>query len=398
MPAPLAPTLTTFVIDNIGTLVTNHPEIGAGPLGLLHDVSLVISEGNVVSIGPTGQLADERIDARGRCVLPGFVDSHAQLVFAQDRRVGTPAPKPDNGAGRVAAVNAVVQGTRATTEQDLRDLILGRVHEAHRAGTTTLEIKSGFGFTVEDESRSLRLASEVTSETTFFALHVPPIEYADKLDEYVDLVCTEMLNEVLPNARWIDTSCEPGAFDFDQCRVVLEAGRSAGLGLRMQANQFGYGPGVQLAVELGAASVGHCIYLDDADREALRSSTTVATFLPGNAFATASPYPDARRALDAGVQVALSAGCSPVSGYSPSLPFCVSLAVRDMGMTVEEAISAITTGGARALQRYDVGHLSPGAKGHVVILDTPSYHDLAYRPGVPVIAQTIGRQDHDLIG
>lgn len=378
-----------FVIDNIGTLVTNHPELGDGPLGIRHNVSLVIDNGQVVSIGPPGSDADQRINAAGRCVLPGFVDSHSHLVFAGDRSEEFStrmAGQAYDGGG----IQVTTDATRNASDASLRELTLARLDEAHRAGTTTIEIKSGYGLTVADESRSLRLAAEVTGETTFLGAHLLPSEYQGRADEYIDLVCGEMLRQARPHAKWIDAFCEVGAFDADQCRTVLTKGREAGLGLRLHANQLGHGPGVQLGVELGCASVDHCTYLSDADIEALASSSTVATFLPATDFSTRQPYPDARRALDAGVHVAIASNCNPGSSYTTSLSFCLALAVRDMGMTIEEAILAITLGGARALQRYDVGHLTPGAKGHAVILDTASYHDLAYRPGVPLIAQTIG--------
>jgi imidazolonepropionase len=183
--------------------------------------------------------------------------------------------------------------------------------------------------------------------------------------------------------------CERGAFDVDQSRAVLEAGRAAGLGLRVHANQLGPGPGVQLAVELGAASADHCTYLTDEDIDALAGSDTVATFLPATDFATRQPYPDARRAIDAGVSVAIATNTNPGSSYTTSMAFCIALAVRDLRMTVDEAVHAATAGGARALRREDVGRLAPGCRGDVVVLDAPSPAHLAYRPGVPLVAVTL---------
>lgn len=391
------PGLKTFVVDNIGMLVTNHPELGEGPLGVLRNVSLVVAGGEVVSIGATGQLADERIDARGRCVLPGFVDSHTHFVFAEPPSVDRQR-LPDGGPTLSIRLHNIAEATRHSSDNELRDLTLTRLYEAHRAGTTTVEIKSGFGLTVDDEARSIRLASEATSETTFYGAHVVPPSYVNRPDEYTSLVCGAMLDAAKSNARWIDATCEPGAFDVDQCRAVLEAGRNAGLGVRLHANQHAQGHGVQLAVELGAASVDHCTHMDDRDIAALAASNTVATFLPASEFFRRGPYPNARRVLDAGARVALASGYNPTCGQTTSLSFVIALAVREMGMSIDEAIQAITTGGARALQRYDIGHLSPGAKGHLVILDSPTYHDLAYRPGVPLIAQTIGPLGERLIG
>jgi len=176
---------------------------------------------------------------------------------------------------------------------------------------------------------------------------------------------------------------------FGDSLGVLEAGRAAGLGLRVHANQLGEGPGVQLAAEMGAASADHCTYLSDKDIEALAGSETVATFLPATDFATREQYPDARRAIDAGVNVALATNTNPGSSYTTSMSFCIALAVRDLRMTAEEALRAATLGGARALRRDDVGHLAPGARADITILDAPSYTHLIYRPGVPLIAGTI---------
>ncbi len=379
---------TSLVIDNIGLLVTNRPDLGQGPLGLLHNVSVVIEDGDVASVGTTGQQADQRIDAAGRCVLPGFVDSHTHLVFAGDRSeefTKRMAGQPYDGGGIQVTTNA----TRAASDDQLRALSRARLEEAHRAGTTTIEIKSGYGLNVEDEARSLRLAQEITPETTFLGAHLLPSEYAYRADDYVDLVCGDMLAAASPFAKWIDAFCEVGAFDEDQCRQVLIAGKKAGLGLRLHGNQLGHGPGVQLAVEMECASVDHCTYLSDEDVEALATSNTVATFLPATDFSTRQPYPDARRVIDAGATVAIASNCNPGSSYTTSLSFCIALAVRDMGMSIEEAIQAVTLGGAAALRRDDVGYLAPGAKGHLVILEARSFHDLAYRPGVPLIAQTI---------
>jgi imidazolonepropionase len=264
-----------------------------------------------------------------------------------------------------------------------------RLAEAHRAGITTIEIKSGYGGTVDDEARLLRLAGELTSEATFLGAHVVPPEFEGRADDYVGLVCSEMLAACGPHARWIDAFCERGAFDADQCRAVLEAGRGAGLGLRLHANQLGPGPGVQLAVELGCASADHCTYLSLADVDVLAGGDTVATFLPATDFSTRQPYPDARRVIDAGATVALATNCNPGSSYTTSMAFVIALAVRDLGMTATEALAAATLGGARALRRDDVGWLGAGSRADLVILDAPSYTHLVYRPGVPLIHQTL---------
>jgi imidazolonepropionase len=256
-------------------------------------------------------------------------------------------------------------------------------------GTTTIEIKSGYGLNAEQEERSLRIAREITAETTFLGAHVVPREYKGRADDYIDHVCTRMLERTRQHARWIDAFCEKGAFSAEQCRAVLEAGKKAKLGGRLHANQLGHGDGVQLAVEMDCASADHCTYLSDVDMEALASSNTIATFLPASDFSTRQPYPDARRAIDAGVRVALASNCNPGSSYTTSMAFCIALAVREMRMTIEESVYAATAGGAAALRRNDVGRLAPGCRADLAILDAPSFAHLAYRPGVPVVRVTM---------
>jgi imidazolonepropionase len=374
------------LVTGIAELVTNDTSLGDGPLGLLSDAALVVSGGVVAWAGAAAQApaADEMVDVGGRAVLPGFVDSHAHLVFAGDRAAEFEARMsgvPYDGGG----IASTVAATRAATDEQLRAGLATLVAEMRAQGTTTVEVKSGYGLTVEDEARALRLAREVSDETTFLGAHVVPD--GSTMDAYVDLVRGPMLDACAPYARWIDVFCEPAsphAFDGDAARVVLQAGLAAGLGLRVHANQLSRGPGVQLAVELGAASADHCTYLSDADVDVLASGSTVATLLPGVEFSTRSPYPDARRLLDAGVTVALATDCNPGSCYTSSMPFCVALAVREMRMTPAEAVRAATAGGAAALRRTDVGHLGVGARADLVVVDASSYRHLAYRPGVPL--------------
>jgi imidazolonepropionase len=380
--------MSTLVLDNIGLLVTNDPELGEEALGLVRDAALVMAGDRVESVERAGAAADDRIDAAGRCVIPGFVDSHTHLVFAGDRAdefAARMAGRPYEAGG----IRVTTEATRAAGTGELLTLARARRDEALRAGITHLEVKSGYGLEVETERRSCEVAAELTDDVTFLGAHVVPAEYEGRPDEYVELVCGEMLRACAPHARWIDVFCERGAFDADQSRAVLEAGRDAGLGLRVHGNQLGPGPGVRLAVELGAASVDHCTYLEDGDLEALAGGDTVATFLPATDFSTRQPYPDARRAIDAGVSVAIATNCNPGSSYTTSMSFCIALAVRDLGMTSEEALAAATLGGARALRRDDVGRLSPGSRADAAILAAPSYPHLVYRPGVPLIAATI---------
>ncbi|MFI1578408.1 imidazolonepropionase [Embleya sp. NPDC020630] len=378
--------MATTLITNIGSLVTNDPDLDAGPLGLLRDAALVLDGDRIVWVGAAASApdADTRHDAEGRAVQPGFVDSHSHLVFAGDRTAEFDA-RMSGQAYRAGGIRTTVAATRAASEQQLAANAGRLVGEAARQGTTTIEIKSGYGLTVADEERALRIASAFTAETTYLGAHIVAPEYAEDPAGYVDLVTGPMLDACAPHARWVDVFCERGAFDGDQARAILTAGKAKGLIPRVHANQLGHGPGVRLAVELGAASADHCTHLDDADVDALAAGDTVATLLPGAEFSTRAVYPDARRLLAAGAEVALSTDCNPGSSFTTSMPFCIALAVRDMGMTPDEALYAATAGGARALRRSDVGVLRPGARADVVELDAPSHVHLAYRPGVPLV-------------
>ena len=386
----LAPGTRTgsVLVDNIGELVTNDPSIGDGPLGIVRDAALLVRDGVVEYAGPrttlpTGE-ANGRIDAAGAAVIPGFVDSHGHLVFAGDRAEEFAARMAGESytAGGIAST---VAATRAATDDQLAVGVARLVREAALAGTTTSESKSGYGLSVEDEARSLQVAARYVEEVTFLGAHVVPAEFRDDVDAYVALVTGPMLDACAPFATWIDVFCDRGAFDGDQAREILRAGMAHGLKPRIHANQLQHGPGVQIAVEVGAASADHVTHASDDDIEALAASGTVATLLPGAEFSTRAAYPDARRMIDAGVTVALAADCNPGSSYTTNIPFCIAVAVRDMRMTPSEALWSATAGGARALRRTDVGHLGVGARGDLVLLDAPSHLHLAYRPGVPLV-------------
>jgi imidazolonepropionase len=376
--------MSSLAIENIGLLVTNDPEVGEGPLGVLRDAALVFEGDRVASVGRGAGDVDLRFDAGGRCVIPGFVDSHTHLVFAGDRSeefAARMAGRPYEASG----IRITTEATRAAGDEELRILAAGRRVEALRGGTTHIEVKSGYGLDVAGEYRLCEIAAELTEDVTFLGAHAVPPEFEGRADDYVELVCGEMLAACAPLARWIDVFCERGAFDAEQSRAVLEAGRSAGLGLRVHGNQLGPGPGIRLAVEMAAASVDHCTYFDDGDVDALAGGDTVATFLPATDFSTRQPYPDARRMIDAGARVAIATNTNTGSSNTTSMSFCIALAVRELGMTTEEALLAGTLGGATALRRDDLGRLIPGALADAVVLDTASYIDFVYRPGVPLV-------------
>ena len=369
------------LIGDIGLLVTHDEERPERT-----DAALVIDNGVVAWVGDAADApdADELVDAAGACVIPGFVDSHNHLVFAGDRAAEFEA-RMTGQAYAAGGIRTTVAATRAATDGELLANGARLAGEARLQGTTTIETKSGYGLDVETEARILRISQELTPETTFLGAHVVPAEYAGRRDEYVALVAGPMLEACAPHARWADVFIERGAFDADEARTILEAAAARGLGLRVHAGQLGPSDGVRLAVELGAASADHCTFLTDDDVAALAGSATVATLLPGAEFSTRQPYPDARRLLDAGVTVAIATDCNPGSSYTTSMPFCIALAVRELRLSPYEALRAATLGGAAALRRPDVGHLRPGARADLVILDAPSYIHLAYRPGVPLI-------------
>lgn len=382
----------TTLFTGIAELVTNdatHRDGDGSPLGVIHDAAFAVDGERVTWVGAASaaQAADDAIDIGGRAVIPGFVDSHTHLVFAGDRSsefaarmAGTPYE-----AGGIAST---VEATRLADDVALRANTSRLWSEMLASGTTTVEVKSGYGLTVVDEARSIAVARELTTETTFLGAHVVPAEYRDRRDEYVALVCGEMLQACARDARWIDVFCDRGAFDVDEAAAVLDAGVAAGLAPRLHAHQLSRTGAIGLAVERGAASVDHCNHLLDDDVDALAGSDTVATVLPGADFSTRSPYADARRLLDAGAVVAIASDCNPGTSYTTSMPFCIAVAVRDMRMTAAEALWAATAGGAKALWRDDIGVLRIGARADFAALDAPSYVHLAYRPGVALVVQT----------
>jgi imidazolonepropionase len=378
----------SIAITNIGSLVTNDQSLGLGLLGEIEQAALVIENDKIVWVGNAGDVpdADQQLDASGKAVIPGFVDSHAHLLFAGERSKEFQA-RMRGEKYSAGGIKSTVAATREATDRELEQNMLTLVCEMQKSGITTFETKSGYGLTTADETRSLEIASRHTPETTFLGAHVVPSEYVGKEDKYVELVTGEMLDSVLPHAKWIDVFCDQGAFDVDQSRQILQAGIDKGLLPRIHANQLTQGGGVQLAVELDCASADHCTHLSDQDIEALAGSNTVATLVPGAEFSTRAIYPNAARLFDAGVSVAIATDCNPGSSYTTSMPFCIALAIREMGFSPEQTLYAATMGGAKALRRTDVGYLAVGQSADLVVLNAPSYLHLGYRPGVDLVSE-----------
>jgi len=378
-----------LAITGIGTLVTNDTSLERGKLGIINNAAIVVGDDNKIawtgeSVNLPREFNSVAINVGGRAIVPGFVDSHTHLIFGGDRANEFEA-RMSGKTYTAGGIRTTMSATQAATTESLTNNARRLANEALSTGTTTLEVKSGYGLSVTDEARSLQVASTITSETTFLGAHVVPPD--SKIDDYVNLVCGEMLTQCAPNAKWIDVFCDHGAFDVDHARAILSAGAKAGLGMRIHANQLRHGGGIQLGVELGAASCDHCSHLNDADISALADTNgrTVATLLPTAELCTRSKFPDARRLLDADITIALASDCNPGSSYTTSIPLVISLAVLNMNMSCDEALWSATAGGAAALRRTDIGSLHIGAQADFALLNSSSHIHLAYRPGVKLI-------------
>lgn len=379
-----------FSIINIGQLVTNNPAYGESALGLITNGAISVVEGNIAWVGQSSQVDKSlrTLDVKGLAVIPGFVDSHSHIIFAGERSnefAARMAGIPYSAGG----IQVTTLATRLASNDELKQNAKKLISEMHEAGTTSVEIKSGYGLDVDTEKRSVQVASELTDEVTFLGAHVVAREFALNSDDYVDLVTGEMLLACAPYSKWIDVFCDKGAFTTTQTKKILEAGIKKGLQPRVHLNQLEQGDGVQMAINLDCASADHLTYLTDSDINALAKSNTVAGLVPACDFSTRSPfYPRARDLIDAGATVSLSPDCNPGSSYTTSMPFTIALAVREMHMSVDESLYAATMGGAKSLRRGDIGHLSVGAKADFSLLNAPNYIHFAYRPGVPLIQTT----------
>ncbi|WP_342318613.1 imidazolonepropionase [Corynebacterium mayonis] len=385
----------------MSTLLTGISELRTvSELGTIKNAALLINDGVIEWAGaaadaPTG--VGDTVDLGGRAVLPGWVDSHTHMVFDGDRAAEFEARMAGESyaAGGIAVT---MEATRSASVERLHRLVAERVAAGHAGGTTTFETKTGYGLNVASEAQAARVAAAHVDEVTFLGAHlVPPGADAEA---YVDEVVGPMLDAVKEHVQWIDVFCERGAFTEEQSRRVLEAGKSAGLGVRVHGNQLGEGPGVRLAVEMGAASVDHVNYLSDADIELLAGSDTVATLLPACDLSTRQALAPGRKLIDAGATVAIASNLNPGTSFTSSMNFCVTTAVLQQHLTLDEAIAAATTGGAKALRRHNVGAgkdpqgrpakgtLVPGAAADLHVLDAANAINLAYRPGMPITWQT----------
>ena len=383
--------MSSTVVTGIGELITNDSTLGDGTiLGALRDAALLIEDGKVAWIGSSkgAPSADHAIEAHGKSVIPGFVDSHTHAVFGGDR-VRDFVGRMTGEKYAAGGIKTTVAATREADIDHLRTHTVGIVGELRAGGITTFEIKSGYGLDVQSEAKILDVAKEFTEEVTFLGAHVVPAEFASERENYISLVIGEMLDTCAPKAKWIDVFCDTGAFTPEESYRILDAGIARGLLPRLHGNQLGHTGGVELALKVDAASVDHCTYLSDEEIAALASSSTIATLLPGAEFSTRSPYPDARRLYAHGAKVALATDCNPGTSFITSMPWVIATAVREMYFSPAQALHAATFGGAQALRRSDIGHLGIGARADFVILDAPSYEYLAYRPGAQLISRVI---------
>jgi imidazolonepropionase len=405
-PGPIGP--VDFLLTGAGQLVTCDPGLGEGPLGVVERGAGAAAAGRVVYAGPEARLPElkpapgaVRVDAGGQAVLPGFVDAHTHLVFAGDRADEFAARLRGVGYEEALAagggIHRTVRETRAAADAELEEAAARRLGEAARHGTTTLEAKSGYGLTVDDERRSLEVLARLAARSpvelvpTFLGAHLVPSEFAGDRDGYLDLLQREMLPACAPLAEFVDAFCDRGALTAAESRRVLEAGARHGLRGKLHANELGSTGGARLAAELGCVSADHLLFCDDDEARALAAAGTVAVLLPGTSFllggGRAAPVQVLR---DAGVTIALGTDCNPGTCYCESMQLVVALACVHGGLTPEEAVLAATDGAARAVGRGGtVGRLAPGAGCDLVVLAGRSYLDLAYHLGVNLAALVV---------
>lgn len=397
--------MSSLLVTDIGQLVTNDSSRD-GLLGIVERAAVAIVDGQIAWVGEEAAVPPEHLDlpgldAAGGAVVPGFVDAHTHIVFAGDRseefarRLAGDTYEEILAAG--GGISSTVDATRVADGSELFDTAAARARRMLANGTTTIEVKSGYGLDVDAEAKLLGVAARLDAELpidvipTFLGAHVVPAEYRDRRDEYVELVCTFMLEACAPLATFCDVFCDRAAFTVEEARRILHAGAAHGLGLRLHADQLGHVGATALAAELGAASADHIDYATADDLTAMRRAGTTAVLLPGVSFSMGEPYPDGRAIWDSGVTVAVATDCNPGTAWIETMPFVIALATLHMGLTPAEALWAATRGGATALLLPDRGHLTVGAVGDLVVLDAPTYVHLPYRPDGAVVAGVVKR-------
>jgi imidazolonepropionase len=393
--------IAPLLVRNIGQLVTNAPD-RPGDLGIVEGAAVSLRDGAIVWAGPddevpTALLRSPELDAGGRCVVPGFVDAHTHLVFAGDRgdefgmRLAGASYEEILASG--GGIHSTVAATRDASDEELLAASAARAARMLRLGTTTVEIKSGYGLTTGDELRILEIAGRVGEMTgigvvrTFLGAHV--LDRGVPEDEYVSLVVEEMLPACAAHADFCDVFVDRGAFSIEAARRILAAASAHGLGARLHAEQLTHSGAAALAAEIGAMSADHLDHVTEHDARLLGESGVTAVLLPGAGLSMRIPQAPARMLWDAGVSVALATDCNPGTSYVENMQLVVALGSLQMGLTTDEALWAATRGGARSLQRDDLGIVRSGAAADLVILDAPTHHHLAYRPGTDLAATVI---------
>ena len=411
--------MTSLAVLHASQLVTlagpNRPRVGTelSELGIIHDGGMLIRNGNIEIVGPSDEIENsignaEIVDARGRVVMPGFVDAHTHLVFAGNRLDDFQRRSRGETYEQIAKAGggiwSTVEKTRAASEPDLLAQAKKHANWFLRCGTTTIEAKSGYGLTVEDEFKILcvlrQLKEEVSLEIvpTFLGAHAIPRKLS--ADEYLDLVITEMLPRVAVEklAEFCDVFCERGYFDIDQTRKILSEAKKLGLSLRGHVDQLTNSGGAKLLADMGAITADHLEQTDEQGIAALKKANVQPVLLPGSVYALGSSrYPRAREMIEAGLAVVLATDFNPGSSPTPSMPMVLSLACTQMKMSPAEAITASTVNAAYSVNRGDkIGSLEPGKFSNFVIFDCEDYRELAYWFGMPQTYLVYVRGEHSV--
>jgi imidazolonepropionase len=395
----------SLVITDIGQLVTNDETL-PGLLGIVEDAAVAIDGGMIGWVGAWEDLPDEyrsyeMLSVGGSAVLPGFVDSHTHAVFAGDRsrefamRLEGATYEELQGAG--GGIYSTVRATRGATLDELVEASLPRIARMLANGTTTIEIKTGYGLDLATEVKMLDAIDQICNVLpidtipTFLGAHVVAPEFTDDRGSYVDLVAGAMMDAVMDRVAFVDVFCDEAAFTVDETKWIAEAARSRDLGVRLHVEQLGHTGGAALAAEIGAVAADHLDHATDEDLDALVRAGTVGVLLPGVSYSMREPAPDGRRFWDAGLTVAIATDCNPGTAYLETMPFIISLAAVTSGLTPAEAVWSATRGGALALGLHDRAVLTPGMLADLVILDAPTYEHLTYRPDGGLVIQVIKR-------